>query len=200
VGVLQFTAAVLSSLAWPVVVAIVAVLLRRELAGVIGRVTSLKVGNAEMTFDSLANFRKIEKISEDAVKNVRPEDERAIAKDEETDFAPLEKMASSDPRKAILTAWRLLEYQLDVASDRIAPEHPHGWPQVRHTLEVWDQWEVLYPVIIELHRLRDYTARTAEPPLADDAARYVAVVQDLVITLRAASFESSPDERAAGAR
>ncbi len=77
----------------------------------------------------------MEKISEAAVKNVRPEDERAIARSEETDFSPLKTMAASAPRDAILEAWNRLEYQLDVAADRIAPAQSHGWPQVAQTLE-----------------------------------------------------------------
>jgi hypothetical protein len=192
VGVLQFTAALFNSLAWPAVVAIVAVLLRPELARLLGRVASVEVPGAKMTFDSLADFRKMEKISEAAVKNVRPEDERAIARSEETDFSPLKKMAASAPRDAILEAWNRLEYQLDVAADRLAPAQPHGWPQVAQTLQDWGEWATLRPVVEELSRLRDYTARTAAPPLNSDAARYVAVVEDLVTTLRA-SFKPSFD-------
>jgi hypothetical protein len=183
--VLQFTSAMFGSLAWPVVVVIVAVLMRPELSGLLRRVASVEIPGAKMTFDGLADFRNIEKISEAAVKNVRPEDERAIVRLEETEFSPLKKMASSAPRDAIIDAWNLLEYQLDVAADRIAPGKPHGWPQVAPTLQAWDQWAELSPVVAELSRLRDYTARSAQPPLSSDAARYVAVVEDLVTTLRA---------------
>jgi hypothetical protein len=189
---LQFTAAMFSSLAWPVVVVIVAVLVRPELSGLLRRVASVEVPGAKMTFDGLADFRKMEKISEAAVKNVRPEDERAIVRSEETEFSPLKKMATTAPRDAIIDAWNLLEYQLDVAADRIAPGQPHGWPQVAPTLQAWGEWASLSPVVAELSRLRDFTARTAQPPLSSDAVRYVAVVEDLVTTLRA-SFKRGFD-------
>src|SRR5579871_5136555 len=119
-----------NALAWPLVVVIVALLLRPELSGLLRRLASVEVPGAKMTFDGLADFRNIEKISEAAVKSVRPEDERAIARSEETEFSPLKKMAASDPRDAIIDAFNLLEYQLDVAADRIKPGQPHGWPQV----------------------------------------------------------------------
>ena len=200
---LQFIAAILNAVAWPAVVVILVILLRRELRrelpGVFRRVTSLEVPGAKMTFDSLADFRNIEKISEAAMKNVAPEDERAIARSEETEFGMLDKMAAAAPRDAILEAWNLLEYQLDVASDRVAPERTHGWPQVARTLEAWGDWAVLSPVVAELFRLRDYTARSPQPPLASDATRYVAVVQDLVTTLRAA-FKPPSDEFREGDR
>jgi hypothetical protein len=199
---LQFIVATLNAVAWPAVVVIAVILLRpelrRELPWMFRRVKSVEVAGAKMTFDSLADFQRIEEISEAAVKNVAPEDERAIARSEETEFGLLENMAVSAPRDAILRAWNLLEYQLDTASDRIAPDQPHGWPGVARTLEAWDEWAVLNPVVRELFRLRDYTARTPEPPLASDATRYVAVVQDLVTTVRAASFKPTSDDPSGG--
>jgi hypothetical protein len=164
------------------------------LPGVFRRVKTVEVASAKMTFEGLADFRKIEEISEAAVNNVAPEDGRAIARSEEAAFGMLEKIAVSAPREAILGAWNLLEYQLDTAADRIAPEQPRGWPRVARSLEAWDEWAVLNPVVTELFRLRDYTVRTPEPPLASDAARYLALVQDLVTTVRAASLKSMSDD------
>ena len=96
-------------------------------------------------------------------------------------------------RQAVIGAWGLLEYLLNVVADRFAPDQPHGWPQVATTLQAaWDKWPLLYPVVQELRRLRDYTVQSSRPPTSADAARYVAVAQDVAATLRTAT--SLPDE------
>ena len=114
---------------------------------------------------------------------------------EETEFSVVEALATAAPGQAIIDAWGLLEYQLNVASDRLAPDQPHGWPQVAHNLETLDKWPILYPAVLELRRLRDYTVRSSEPPSSADAARYVSVAQDLVTALRTSVISQSGEVR-----
>jgi hypothetical protein len=106
----------------------------------------------------------------------------------------VEALASAAPGQAVIDAWGLLEYQLNVVSDRLAPDQPHGWPQVARNLEAWDRWPILYPAVLELRRLRDYTVRSNRPPSSADAARYVSVAQDLAAALRSAFSSESADE------
>jgi hypothetical protein len=115
----------------------------------------------------------------------------AAAQHELIEFSVIEALASVAPRQAIIDAWGLLEYELNVASDRIAPDKPIGWPQSAQTLEAWDRWSLLYPVVLELRRLRDYTVRSSRQPSARDAARYVSVARDVVATFRN-SFSPGP--------
>ena len=192
---LQFVAAILNSLAWPVAALAAAVLLRHELAHVFHRMRTLEFPGGKATFDSLPGY---EKISEAAARDAGSSDADVSVKSRETEFSVLESLATTAPQQAIIGAWGLLEYQLNVASDRVKPDQPHGWPQVARNLEAWDKWPVIYPVVVELRRLRDYTAHSRQPPLTSDAARYVSVVQDLVTTLRA-SFMSPVDAVAGGA-
>jgi len=117
---------------------------------------------------------------------------------EVTEFSVVEALASVAPGQAIIDAWGLLEYQLNVASDRVAPDQPHGWPQVAHNLEAWDRWPLLYPAVLELRRLRDYTVRSNRPPTSADAARYVSVAQDLATTLRTAFMTQSDEDSGKG--
>ena len=90
-------------------------------------------------------------------KDTEAPDDEAIVRREVTEFSVLEALALAAPGQAIIDAWGLLEYQLNVASDRIAPDQPHGWPQVARNLETWDKWPMLSPAVLELRRLRDYT-------------------------------------------
>jgi hypothetical protein len=194
VSALQFVAAILNSLAWPAAALAAVILLRHELARAFHRMRTLEFPGGKATFDSLSGY---EKISEAAARDAGAAEPGMISGSGETEFDMLEALTTTAPQQAIIGAWGLLEYQLNVASDRVAPDQPRGWPQVARNLEAWDKWPVIYPVVVELRRLRDYTANSRQPPLSSDATRYVSVVQDLVTTLRA-SFSSPTDDVAGG--
>lgn len=181
-GGLQFAAEIVNSLAWPVVVVVTVVLLRRELADAFHRMRSFEFAGmkAKLTFSTLAGY---EKIVEAAAKDAGAAPGAAIAKDEKTEFTVLEALAAAAPKQAVIDAWGLLEYQLNIASDRLAPGGQHGWPQLARNLESWPMWKDLEPAVEELRRLRDYTVHSGRQPSSADAARYVAVVQDLVTTI-----------------
>jgi hypothetical protein len=102
----------------------------------------------------------------------------------ETEFSVLQALAAAEPRQAVIDAWTLLEYQLNVVSDRLAPGAPLGWPHLARNLEPWPMWTRLGSAVEELRRLRDYTVQSDRQPSSADATRYVAVVQDLVTTIR----------------
>jgi hypothetical protein len=178
---LGFVAAIVNSLAWPAAVVVAVTLLRRELAGTFHRIQSLEFPGGKATFAALVDYEKV--IAAAAKDEASPQDE-AIARQGETEFSVVEALAGVVPRQAIIDAWGLLENQLNLASDRIAPDQPHGWPQVARNLEAWDGWPRLYPVVLELRRLRDITVRSNRSPASSDAARYVSVAQDLVTTIR----------------
>ena len=182
-GDLQFAASIVNSIAWPVVALAVVILLRRELAGAFSRVQTFEFAGmkAQLAFAPLAGY---EKMVEAAVKDAVAAPDAAIAKSEETEFSVLQALASAAPKQAVIDAWAILEYQLNVASDRRAPGGKHGWPQVAGNLKSWPMWRRLEPAVEELRRLRDYTVRSGRQPSSEDAARYVAVVQDLVTTIR----------------
>jgi hypothetical protein len=194
---LQFAAAIVNSLAWPAVVVVAVILLRRELADAFHRMQSFELGGvkAKLTFAPLAGY---EKMVEAAVKGEGAAPDAVIAKSEETEFSVLQALASAAPKQAVVDAWTLLEYQLNVASDRIVPGGPHGWPQVARNLEPWPMWRRVEPAVEELRRLRDYTVRSGRQPLSVDAARYVAVVQDLVTTIRNSDLTEPGDGSGGG--
>jgi hypothetical protein len=190
VGDLQFAAAIVNSLAWPAVVVVAVVLLRRELADAFHRVQSFEFAGTRATFATLPGY---EKMVEAAVRDAGGSLDAATARSEETEFSVLEALAVVAPKQAVIDAWGLLEYQLNVASDRLAPDGQHGWPQVARNLESWPMWERLLPAVQELRRLRDYTVRSRRQPSSTDAIRYVAVVQDLVTTIRTSDLPESGD-------
>jgi len=192
VGDLQFAASIVNALVWPIVVVLAVVLLRRELSDAFHRMQSVELAgmSAKLTFAALPGY---EKMVEAAAKDAGAAPDAAITKSEEAEFSVLEALAAAAPKQAVIDAWGLLEYQLNVASDRLTLDGQHGWPQVAHNLASWPMWQRLLPAVEELRRLRDYTVRSSRQPSTADAARYVAVVQDLVTTIRTMDLPESGD-------
>jgi hypothetical protein len=178
---LQFIAAIVNSIAWPVAAVGAVALARRELIGLLGRLDSVQFRGTKLTFAALD---RVEKVVAVAAKDAGSSDEQSVARYEASEFSVVEALASAAPRQAVIDAWGLLEYELNVASDRLAPDQPHGWPHVARNLENWDKWTVLYPAVLELRHLRDSTVGSSRPPSSADAARYVSVAQDLATTIR----------------
>jgi hypothetical protein len=192
---LQFYASIVNSLSWPLATVLAVGLLRPELIGVLRRLTSLEFLGGKMTFATLPGYKDmIAAVAKDA----GSAGDQAIARQEVAEFSGVEARSSTAPGEAVIDAWGLLEYQLNVAADRIDPDQPHGWPQVAHTLEAWNMWPLLRPAVLELRRLRDYTVRSNRPPSSADAARYVSVAQDLVTTLRTSFGSQSGDSSGGG--
>ena len=187
---LQFVASIVSSLAWPTAVVVAAALLRQQLVGTFQRIQSLEFPGGKATFATLLDYEKVVAV---AAKDAEASDGGAAARREVTEFSVPAALTSAAPGQAVIDAWGLLEYELNIASDRVAPNQPHGWPQVARNLEIWDKWPLLLPAVMELKRLRDYTVRSNRPPSSADAGRYVSVAQDLATTLRT-SFMSELDE------
>ncbi len=187
---LQFAASIVNSLAWPTAVVVSVVLLRQQLVGAFQRIQSLEFPGGKATFATLLDYEKVVAV---AAKDAEASDGGAVVRHEVTEFSVPAALAPAVPGQAVIDAWGLLEYQLNVASDRVAPGQPHGWPQVARNLETWDKWPMLYPAVVELKRLRDYTVWSNRPPSSADASRYVSVAQDLATTLRV-SFMSKLDE------
>jgi hypothetical protein len=184
----MLAAAIISALAWPVAAVVAITLLRRELAGTFRRIQSLEFPGGKATFAALADY---ERVIATAAGDGASAPDAAIVRRGETEFGVLDALAEVAPQQAVIDAWGLLEYQLNVASDRVAPDQPHGWPQVARNLETWDKWPMLYPAVLELRRLRDSTVRSSRSPSSSDALRYVSVAQDLVTTLRTAQVPRS---------
>lgn len=190
--VLQFTAAIVNSLAWPAAVTVAAVLLRKELRDAFRRMLHLRFPGGEATFAPLAPIQAA--LAATAGEADEPEDPAEV-KRQATEFGTLEELAVWAPPQAIVYAWGLLEYQLNAASDRIAPNQPHDWPQVAVNLKQLDKWPLLFPAIAELRRLRDYTVESGYLPSTADAIRYVSLAQDLVTTLRTATVSRDADDQ-----
>lgn len=171
-----------------------AVFLRRELFDAFRRMKSLEFPGGKATFDTLLGVEKVVAV---AAIDTESADGGQVARHELAEFSVVRALTADAPGQAVIDAWQLLEYHLNVAADRVDPDGPHGWPQVAQNLDSWDKWPMLSPAVMELRRLRDYTVWSGRQPSSADATRYVSVAQDLVTTLQTA-FPLQPTELAGG--
>lgn len=187
----EFWAAIVNSIAWPTAAIVIAGLLRQEVLGVIRRMQTFEFRGARLTFAALPGY---EQMIATATQDAGSPNAREIVQREVTKFSEPKARAADDPRQAVIQAWGLLEYELNLAADQFAPDQPHGWPQVASTLQAaWDKWPLLYPAVLELWRLRDYTVQSSRPPSTADAAGYVSLAQDLATAVRTASMSQSSE-------
>ena len=120
---LQFDASIANSRAWPTAVVVAVGLRRRELVGAFGRVQSLEFpGDGKATFATLFDVEKVVSV---AARDAGSPDGRTVVRHEVTEFSVVEALASA-PSQAIIDAWGLLEYEPNAATDRMAPDGPHG--------------------------------------------------------------------------
>lgn len=122
---LQFVASIVSALAWPIAAVAMAALLREALVNAIERMRRLEFPGGRVSFDRLPVY---EKMAEAASKEAEPptSDDAAIIRHEAAEFSVVEALASVAPGQAVIDAWGLLEYHLNIASGRLAPDRPHA--------------------------------------------------------------------------
>jgi hypothetical protein len=191
---LQFGAAIVNSLAWPLAAVLIAVFLRKQLLTAFQRMKSLEFPGGKAEFDTLG---KVEQAVAVVASGTGSAADGPAARHDLAEFSVVQALIENAPGQAVIDAWQLLEYHLNMAADRVDPDGPHGWPQVAQNLERWDKWRTLFPAVLELRRLRDYTVRSGRQPSSAAAARYVSVAQELVAALRTA-FSPEPAELTGG--
>jgi hypothetical protein len=127
---LQFIASLVGSLAWPLAVLALALVFKRQLGELIGRLRSVKALGAEGTFDprdaesavALATATATASVQEAAQANTTPN----LARD--ADLADrLHDMAVSHPRAAVMEAWAEVEEVLRARLGTSQTEVPRGY-------------------------------------------------------------------------
>jgi hypothetical protein len=163
VSALQFVAAIVNALAWPIAAVAMAALLCEALVNAIERMQSPEFPGGRVSFDKLPVYEKMVEAASKEAESPTPDD-AAILRHEAAEFSVVEALASAAPGQAVIDAWGPLEYHLTIASDRLAPDQPRGWPQVSRNLDNWGMWPLIDPAVEELRRLRDYTVQSGRPP------------------------------------
>jgi hypothetical protein len=174
-GLLDFIAALVSSLAWPLAIVVVVLLLRHQIGNLIPLLRRIRYGEFEAEFseDVVEAAEEVEqRVEETPVEELpaMPEDvkERLQMRIEE-----LRTAAQIDPYLAVMNAWRLVVSEADRAALRNDADRTQRATRIVRTLadrERMPEWVV--DAVGELRRLRSEAAyRAAVSPSA--ALRYI---------------------------
>jgi hypothetical protein len=121
VNVLSFIASLVSSLAWPAVVVIVAILLRKPLMRVAPYLRTVKYSDIELSFGQ--EVAEVQRVAEAALPR-QPE-----SKDHpDANWEEIMRLSEARPRSAIREAWRRVETELaKLAKARNLEPAPSAW-------------------------------------------------------------------------
>lgn len=172
---LDFFSSIISSLAWPGAIVLLAWLMKDELRGLVNslRITRFKLKDFEAEFAESMN--SIEKeISDPAVRD-KVADEPVPQE--------YKKLLDVDPNYAVLDAWKDLEARVVELSVRKF-DNPKTWPVRRHILDLVKR-DVLPPevgsALEELNHARNQIVHARDYKLEKNAAtRYIDLAADMV--------------------
>jgi len=127
----EFTAAIIGSLAWPAVVFVAAILLRKPIAGLIPLLRRAKYKDLELEFG-----QEVRELQQEAETTLRPL--TAAPNHAGPEEATLRQLASVSPRSAVVEAWRLVESSAHRAIESrgvpVEGGRPLSGPQLTRTL------------------------------------------------------------------
>jgi hypothetical protein len=177
---MELTASLVRSMAWPVAVVVAVVILRKQLAAILDRVGSAKVGPVEVIFDRELN--EVRQGLEQA--NEQTPDVATGTRASGTLMADLDKLADASPPATVLEAFAQIEQELRQAllgygehADRLGGER-----LARRAHEVGIINQETYRAIQGLSVLRNLAAHSPERDEIDgQRAREFAVLADAVV-------------------
>ena len=118
---LSFIASIVSSLAWPTVVVIVAILLRKPMMRVAPYLRTLKYSDIELSFGQ--EVAEVQRVAE-AKLPTQPESRHLP----DTIWEEIMRLSEARPRTAIREAWRRVETELtNLAKARTLEAAPSAW-------------------------------------------------------------------------
>jgi hypothetical protein len=180
----QFTASVISSLAWPAVVLAVVILLRRPLAGLLPLLRRFKYKDLEVEFD-----REVRELRDEAAVALRPLSAAAPPKLPEQ--GSLLQLASVAPRAAVVEAWLLVESAarraIEVRGVGRETEQPVSGPQLTRALMQTEALDNAARAVFDrLRMLRNQAGHSPHFAIGEESAReYAELALALVRRLEA---------------
>jgi hypothetical protein len=185
-GWLEFISSMSSALGWPIIVLVIVLLMRREIAERLPFLQSVKTPGFEATFQAdVAAVRSSAEALEEEV--TRGEDREPTETGRRTD--ELEFFAQYSARGAILASFAQLERELNTAVSRIPtserPRRREATAQAEALEKHGHLPEGAVRVIDEMRRLRNSAAHAVEFDIAlESVANYIDAVEALASILK----------------
>jgi hypothetical protein len=166
-----------SALAWPLTVTLVALMFRQEIRKVASRLSTLSYGDMKAEFEK--DLNKLERdVKELSVKESSTKVERPKNDSETLDsYERLSRIAEISPRAAIMEAWRDIEVTTKQVTDAYEISTDGQIAGVKAIRELVHQHllpESVVSVYEQMRRLRSRAAHAADFKItADEAKRYI---------------------------
>jgi hypothetical protein len=182
----QFTSSLVASLAWPVVVIVLAIIFRTHIAHLLGRIKSYKGMGQEVTFGhELANAENsvLEAVRSAATGSSKPDQIDAI------EPSPLARKADANPSFVVIHAWeqvaRAVLYLADVGPPAESfPAQPISTGLLNELQKLHLVNSDFTTAVLELRELRNQVAHGEHNPTAGEAVAYAESAQVLAATAR----------------
>lgn len=186
----NFISSLVGSLAWPVVVLVIVLLLRHRILGLIPSIRELQIGNLAIKFKE-----QVKELGEEAEKTIPALPERTA---EVEGLDTIWKLAEISPRSSIIEAWRVVETEARRAlraagmyemQEKYLPPARMGHSLARR--EVIDS--KLSDLFNELRLLRNRAAHSQAFSIDEDVARdYIRTAMGIAGRLREYNAQHAP--------
>lgn len=185
-GLLDFAAAPVNSLAWPIAGVVIVVLLRNEVANLLARITKIKHKDSETDL-----AREVEAAASSADKALGGDSEFSLGSERER----INRLAEDSLRGAILDAWLSVEEAMTDFERRHGIEHAKSHsPSYRRIQNI--QWSNLdgptlgqgvVQMLDKLRRIRNDAVHSTDSDITSETARdYAALAARVKVKLEEA--------------
>lgn len=175
---LEFIANLVSSIAWPSALVLIAFNFKAELIALLGRLKKIKHKETEFEFQETLK---------DAARAIgHSEDTLALPQPEQTDLQYLDELASISPRAAILEAWIKVEHKLwKHVETSFQGQRPPSLVRQRNPLEIVRHMGDVSPedeaFLQDMRRLRNLAAHSHDFDINPTLAKkYLALTGDFL--------------------
>ncbi|MGF2734483.1 hypothetical protein [Marinobacter sp. DUT-1] len=167
---LDFTAATIKALAWPIAVVVIVILLRAEVANLLARITKIKHKDSEI---DLAQEVEAAAISADKALGAVTE------ADSDSERARINRLAEDSPRGAILDAWLSVEEAMTDYEKRHGIEYANSHTAPHHRIQSiqWNNLDTpalgqgVLQMLDKLRRIRNDAVHGTDSDVTPETAR-----------------------------
>lgn len=184
---LDFVSSVVASLAWPIAIVLIALILKKPIVNLLRTLRFLRYGDVEFEFDQ--ELKKIEgKIEENQPLPPVQTIEESKAKD------LFEELVAASPKAAVLATWQEVEYTMNELANQLNID-TKSWRSPVNLVNVLKSNEQItsnaVELLLELRKLRNRLAHTGPSvEIAEsEARRYREIANSVIMQLRSQMTE-----------
>lgn len=169
-NIYEFISTIIKSIAWPIVILIIAIMLRRPLTKILSNLNRLTYNNLEMEFSE-----KLEEIQ------TTLETKNGIASNNQTNSKELEikAVAEVSPAASITMAWSMIEQEIQNTVKRLAisPDYPLHNSALKNIQLLQNQELIDLDTVNTLSELRNLRNKAVHGNIANENISYLEAIK-----------------------